>query len=70
MNSDCPHIIRLYDFWSVDKYSYIALELCEGNLRERLDKADIQEKISYFEQIVEGMNYLNKKNIIHRDLKF
>lgn len=41
MNSDSPYIIRLYDFWSFDKYSYIALELCEGNLRDALDKTGI-----------------------------
>jgi serine/threonine protein kinase len=70
MNSESPFIIKLYEFWSVEKHSYIALELCDGNLRESLENIKIYEKIEYFEQIVEGMNYLNKKNIIHRDLKF
>lgn len=70
MNSESPNIIRLYDFWNVDKFSYIALELCDGNLRDVLGKITYEEKVCYLEQIVEGINYLNKKNIIHRDLKF
>jgi len=52
MNSDSPYIIRLYDFWSFEKFSYIALEFCEGNLREKLEKTSTEERISYFEQII------------------
>lgn len=70
MNSESPYIIRLYEFWNEERHSYIALELCDGNLRDELGRLGLEEKIDYFEQIVEGMNYLNKKNIIHRDLKF
>lgn len=34
MNSRSPYIIKLYDFWNENKISYIALELCDGNLRD------------------------------------
>lgn len=48
-------------------------------MRERLDRikqpmvreaGQIQTKISYAEQLIEGMNELNEKGFIHRDLKF
>ena len=41
MNSESPFIIKLYSFWTLNKHSYIALELCDGNLRERLEKTSV-----------------------------
>jgi len=41
MNSESPFIIKLYSFWTHNKHSYIALELCDGNLREILEKTSV-----------------------------
>lgn len=55
------------------------MEFCEENLREKLDNLnnsnisrfeEIKMKISFIEQLINGMNELNEKGFIHRDLKF
>jgi serine/threonine protein kinase len=55
------------------------LEFCEENLRERLNRIEklnlakqkeLELRINFVEQLIEGMNVLNSKGFIHRDLKF
>ncbi|XP_026525116.1 interferon-induced, double-stranded RNA-activated protein kinase [Notechis scutatus] len=56
------------------KCLFIQMELCEkGNLSDWLDKkkGDSCKDVSIilFQQIVEGVDYIHSKNLIHRDLK-
>jgi serine/threonine protein kinase len=75
INTKSENIIKMYDFWTCNKQSYIVLELCERNLKQELEiqiklKPDRSTLLNYFEQIVNGMDHLYQKGIIHRDLKF
>ncbi len=76
-----PNVVLLYDFFREEstKNCYLFLEFCEENLRERLDKIakqklnkyeELKLRINYVEQLIEGMNVLNYKGYVHRDLKF
>lgn len=66
-----PNIVGCYDILKKDDDICIILEYCDsGDLRNILKKP-IREKYAqfYFTQLVNGLKYLEKKNIIHRDIK-
>ncbi|KRX08180.1 Ubiquitin-conjugating enzyme/RWD-like protein [Pseudocohnilembus persalinus] len=58
------------------KTMYIQMEFCAGeNLRTKIDnkeewgKVTSEQKKVYISQILDALNYIHKKNLIHRDLK-
>ncbi|XP_077285129.1 uncharacterized protein LOC143910503 [Arctopsyche grandis] len=56
-------------------YFYIQMQLCKsGNLRDWLNNSKMLEirkekTVSYFKQIVSGVEYMHEQGFIHRDLK-
>ena len=67
-----PNIIECYDIIREnEKKVYIIMEYCDsGDLRQYL-KNPIKEKWCqfYFCQLTNGLKYLSKHNILHRDIK-
>ncbi|RCK64782.1 Serine/threonine-protein kinase HSL1 [Candida viswanathii] len=68
-----PNIMGLYDVWENKNDLYLILEYIEGGelFDYLIKKGKLQEfeAINYFEQIINGINYLHQFNICHRDLK-
>ncbi|KAF8265834.1 kinase-like domain-containing protein [Lactarius quietus] len=68
-----PNIMRIYDVYEGDKELYLILEYVEGG--ELFDflvnrgKLPPLDALSYFKQIIYGLNYAHAFSIIHRDLK-
>lgn len=77
-----PNIIRLYDFIQNDEKEkfYLFIDLCVASLQELLDANEISidqkrpfplwQAHNYFVQLVEGLEYLHSKFIVHNDIKF
>lgn len=72
-NLNHPHIIQLHDYFEDSSNIYLLLEYAEkGNLYKFLKKKKkIPEKEAfiYWIQTCLGVDYLHKKNIMHRDIK-
>eukprot|EP01103_Thecamoeba_quadrilineata_P017453 TRINITY_DN6202_c0_g1_i1.p1 TRINITY_DN6202_c0_g1~~TRINITY_DN6202_c0_g1_i1.p1 ORF type:complete len:528 (+),score=94.12 TRINITY_DN6202_c0_g1_i1:47-1585(+) len=72
-NLSHPNVVQLYDFLEDEHCLYIVMEYCSGgNLETYLQQhPTITEKNAkcIISQTVEGLKYLNAKNIFHRDLK-
>ncbi|MCB9208046.1 MAG: serine/threonine protein kinase [Ignavibacteriales bacterium] len=67
-----PNIIKVFDFGMFKSYFYISFEYFESkNLREFLNTQPITEenKKNIFIQLVKGLDFAHKKNVIHRDIK-
>ncbi len=68
-----PHIIQLHHFFEDLHNIYLVLEYAEnGNLSsllQRKKRFSEKEAFIYFIQACLGVDFLHKKNIIHRDLK-
>ena len=68
-----PNLIKLYDFFSDQDNIYLVLELaCDGHLFQFLEKnGKLSEETSsiVIREVVEGINFLHKHSIIHRDIK-
>ncbi|CCE79610.1 Piso0_001687 [Millerozyma farinosa CBS 7064] len=68
-----PNIMGLYDVWENKNDLYLILEYIEGGelFDYLIKKGKLQEHeaVSYFKQIIFGINYLHQFNICHRDLK-
>lgn len=68
-----PSILELFSYFEDESYIYLVLELCHrGDLKSYLKSHAIalteDEVCHYLMQIVEGLLYLHRHQIIHRDL--
>ena len=68
-----PNIIRFYGYINKDKQLYLITEYIKGielfqyiSLKKKIEES---EACIYFQQIINGIEYLHKMDIVHRDLK-
>jgi serine/threonine protein kinase len=70
---DHPNLVKLYTFF-YDSYNiYLLMELgCDGQLYDLMKKRPKlkEDSVSLItREIVEGLTYMHKHKVIHRDLK-
>ena len=77
-----PNVIRLYDFLRNDEKQklYLFIDLCVVSLQEMLDAGEgqkdkkrvfpIWQAHGYFVQLIDGLEYLHSRLIIHNDIKY
>ena len=67
-----PFINQILDNFETDTHFFIVMEYICGDLLSFIRKrTKLNEQISkmIFKQLIEGLKYIHKKNIIHRDIK-
>ena len=77
-NLNHPNIIKLKEVKKTKKHFYLVTELCNGGelskalkkYQEKYNRPFTEEIVQYLmRQIIDGINYLHSKNIMHRDIK-
>ncbi|XP_048738713.1 serine/threonine-protein kinase Nek4-like isoform X2 [Ostrea edulis] len=68
------NIVQYIESFKINTILYLVMEYCAGGslyqyLRERNTGLDENEFKTYLEQILNGVQYLHSKDILHRDLK-
>ena len=67
------NIIRLYDYFSEGEHFFLVLEYCpNGNLEVMIkenDKPTTEKALGYIAQLIEGVSFIHKAKIAHRNLK-
>ena len=67
------NIVRLYESFETSQHIVFVMEVCGGGdlltyvRRRRKLKEDIARHL--FQQIITGVQYCHKKNVLHRDIK-
>lgn len=68
-----PNIVTVYDFFEFEDNHYIIMEFVEGesvsNIINHHGAFDVDYGTKIILQILEGMSYAHKKNVIHKDIK-
>ena len=68
-----PNIVTVYDFFEFQDNHYIIMEFVEGESISKIishqGPFDIDHGTSIFLQILDGINYAHKKNVVHKDIK-
>ena len=67
------NIIQLYEIMENNKYIYLVMEYCENKelfdyIVKRQNLSEL-EACKFFNEIIEGIEYLHNLKIVHRDLK-
>lgn len=70
-NNPHPNIVKCYDIIDDIDTIYIIMEYCDsGDMSRIIGKPMKEENVKYyFKQLIDGIKYLNKHKIIHRDIK-
>jgi len=71
-NLNFKFIYRILDYFETETHILIIMEYICGDLLNYIRKrSKLPEQISkiIFKQLMEGLNYIHKKNIVHRDIK-
>jgi calcium-dependent protein kinase len=70
---DHPNIIKLFEIYDYKDFYYVVTEHCSGGelfeflkSRNRITESTVA---IIMKQILSAVNYMHKKNIMHRDLK-
>ncbi|KAK1443235.1 serine/threonine-protein kinase [Babesia gibsoni] len=70
---DHPNIMKIFEFFEDEKYYYFVTELYSGG--ELFDEIvsrkcfSEQDAAKIIKQVLSGINYMHKQNVVHRDLK-
>lgn len=67
------NVVHFYETFETEKYILLVMELCGGGdllnyVRKRRKLKEDLAKV-FFKQIIQALNYIHKKNIVHRDIK-
>jgi len=70
---DHPNLVKLYSFFDDSYNIYLLMELgCDGQLYDLMKKRPKlkEDSVSLItREIVEGLTYMHKHKVIHRDIK-
>lgn len=70
-----PHIVRIYDFGSWEKYYFLSMEFVEGGtLSDQIygrgcPKLQFDDALRYLLQISDALSCAHKAGVVHRDMK-
>jgi len=76
-NLSHPFLLQTTSFWPLEDRLYIAMELADGSLRDRLKQCrgndppgiPLPELLRYFRESAEALDYLHQEHVQHRDIK-
>ena len=67
---DNDNILKLYEVIQQGSSLYLILEYCNnGDLGQYIETKNTEQDLSFIYQIICGLKYLYKNNILHRDIK-
>ena len=77
ISDKCEHIIKYHDSFEDENFQYLCLDLMDGDLHEFVTNKEVNKVlksnpasgVQITKELIDGLTFLHKKKLIHRDLK-